>query len=71
MLLPETAWQSEWLDPKEYEPPINKKILLLTITGIACIGHWYSPGFIAWSPLPKISAQIKKNITHNENQIPR
>lgn len=61
-MLPETAWASEWLDPRETAPPINKKILLLTDHGVACLGHWYSPGFIAWSPLPKIPEQLKERL---------
>jgi hypothetical protein len=62
MLKPETAWRSEWLDADEYPPPTGKKIMLLTDCGIACIGHWYQPGFIAWSPLPKIPKNIKSKL---------
>ncbi len=60
MLEPITAPITEWRDPDTDPPPINKKILLLTLHGTACIGHWYAPGFLAWAPLPKVPEKIKK-----------
>jgi hypothetical protein len=43
-----------WRDVLQYPPPVGKKLLLLTVGGVAVIGlYTKSGGFVAWSPLPK------------------
>ena len=43
----------EWLDPKDHEPPLGKKVLLLTRNGVAIIGVWMADALNkAWCPLP-------------------
>jgi len=44
--------------PSEAQPPMGSKIIILTVGGVAVIGHW-GVGCVAWSPLPEIPEHIK------------
>jgi len=59
---PKTAPVVWWVDPLEESAPKGKKSLLLGYTGVAVIGTWDNEGYVAWAPLPKIPAHIKRRI---------
>lgn len=50
----------EGLDPMEFPPPRNKKIICITKYGVAVIAHWVDDFHIAWSPLPRIPQSVRK-----------
>lgn len=60
-MLPLTSPEIEFIDADDKPPPTDRKLLLLTRTGVAIIGKW-DEGCIGWLPLPKIPAKLKANI---------
>lgn len=50
-----------WRDPETEAPPKATKLLLLTPGGTAVVGHW-AYWCVAWSPLPKIPAELKERL---------
>jgi hypothetical protein len=50
-----------WLDAKQYQPPLSKKILCINKQqGVAIISHWVSAfGFTHWAPLPTFKKEEK------------
>lgn len=50
---PDRAPVAQWLDPLVSPPPRGTKLMLLTSTEVATIGHWADADCIAWAPLPQ------------------
>lgn len=51
-----------WLHPDDQPPPPATKLLIYTKTGLALIGHWRNDDCLLWSPLPKISAELRQRL---------
>jgi hypothetical protein len=54
---------AEFLSPVEHPPPAGQKIILLTDTGTAVIGHWSAAGYRGWFPLPRIPEGMKDGVS--------
>jgi hypothetical protein len=48
-----------FLDPKIYNPPRGRKIILMTKSGWVTIGHWSDLDCVAWFPSPLLSDDQK------------
>jgi len=49
-----------WLDPREHEPPLSRRIFILTRQGVAVVGHWDAEAQNkGWRPLFKIPDSMK------------
>lgn len=59
-LRPEVG-ELDWLDPREYPPPVGVKLFLLTAENIAVIGKWDNESRLTgWRPLFNTPESIKQ-----------
>lgn len=53
----------DFLDPKQSDPPLGRKVLLLTRYGVCRVGEWIEEDRnLGWLPLPNVPTEMKKRI---------
>ena len=52
-----------------YECGLMRKVLLLTRTGVAVLGHWdgRATWCVAWAPLPKVPAWLRDQLDSQDS----
>jgi hypothetical protein len=62
-MIPHTeTLEGAWRDPSRQDPPLGRKLILLTETGCAVIGCWERVGYLAWAPLPSKPEWLKNRL---------
>lgn len=50
----------DWLDPREFQPPLGVKLFVLTAENIAIVSSWDHNGkFAAWRPMFNVPSNVK------------